>query len=117
MTDFSKAWDSIKDQCFSMQYAMIRAFGGFQITPEGGLKARCCGKIKYYSGMIGSDMAQCEGCGREIRHVLSPHVSPILIGYGGAYKPTAELIEAVGEREWYVHVPAEAAQELTDDAN
>ena len=89
-------------QCRPLREALALAFD--EVYEDGGyLKAKCCGQeVRYKSGIFGTDFAYCDTCKSEIRLILSPHVSPILLGNGYTRSPSNKLIEWVGENEWWV---------------
>ena len=101
MDEQTQKW--IDENCLTLEEALQAVFSRFWETETGHVKAECCRKeVKYWTGICGPDMARCEVCGAEIRHILSPHTSPLLMGQGCVYIPTDELIDAVGEKVWCV---------------
>ncbi len=90
----------------TLEDALREAFGGFAVREDGSYHAEHCGaEVKYYMGIMGPDMAECQVCHSSIRNVLSPHVSPLLIGENCTHVPSEELIQAVGDRQWWVNKP------------
>ena len=88
--------------CRPLREALEAAFDEFSEDGDY-MKARCCGHgVQYRAGVFGTDFAYCEQCKSEIRMVLSPHVSPILLGEHVTHMPTDELIAAVGDKTWWV---------------
>lgn len=95
----------LDEECRTLEEALKVAFDEVYDGDEGYVKARCCGgEVRYRSGLYGTDFAQCPTCKSEIRMILSPHVSPILLGPGTGctHMPTDELVDAVGDRLWWV---------------
>lgn len=98
-----KELDEFLAACRPIKEAMEAAFD--EVWSEDGerLKARCCDtEVIYMSGIFGEDMAYCEACKSEIRMILSPHVSPILLDKNTTSFPSDELIDRVGENIWFV---------------
>jgi len=102
MNEELRQW--IDENCFTVEDALHKAFE--KVWEDGEyLKAECCGKgIRYWSGLLGPDMAKCIICGNEIRWILSPHVSPILIDYDKncTSMPNEEFIKEIGDKQWQV---------------
>lgn len=82
--------------------ALVACFGGYQEGEDGTVTVECCGEIRYGSGIIGTDLVECLGCGKRIINVLSPHVSPYLIDWSShcTHFPSEEFVEEVGDRQW-----------------
>ena len=91
--------EEIDRELMTLEDALTKCFGGFE-DRYGSLFVKCCGDVKYGSGVMGSDSARCEKCGKGIVMVLSPHVSPLLLRSGYTHSPSDQLIEAVGDRKW-----------------
>ena len=100
-----------KYNLMSLEDALIACFGEIA-SGDGeneGYKVECCGKVTYGSGIIGSDVAQCQGCGRKIVNVLSPHTSPLLIDWDRNVTgiPSEEMMAALWDTPWMVILPEE----------
>ena len=87
----------------TLEDALTTCFGGFKDDGEY-ITVECCGEINYGSGIMGTDIVTCKGCGKEIRNVLSPHVSPLLINptMHTTAIPTVEFFNEVGDKCWIV---------------
>ena len=65
------------------------------------MHAECCGEeVTYSSGLFGADMAQCKQCGAQVRNVLSPHCSPVLLGNNFTRVPSDHFIDQMTGHEW-----------------
>ena len=110
------SWESVKEELnlMSLEDALVACFGSVASGDgeDEGYKVMCCGTddVRYGSGIMGSDIAQCRKCGRKIVNVLSPHVSPILIKGSTTAAPPEEMIEALFETPWLVIIPDDLVQ-------
>lgn len=98
-----------KYNLMTLENALVACFGSID-SGDGeanGYKVSCCGNVTYGSGLFGSDIAQCEKCGRRIVNVLSPHTSPFLIDWDSHTTsiPADEALAALWETPWMVIMP------------
>jgi len=92
----------IDEKLFTLKDALTNCFGSYETHENGRITVSCCGRIRYYSGLIGGDMVECESCKKMVFNVLSPHVSPFLIGDGVTHMINEEFVKAIGNRCWMV---------------
>ena len=93
--------DEITAQLRTCREALTECFGGYEEDDQY-FTVKCCGPIRYGSGIFGTDIVKCEGCGKKILMILSPHVSPLLISGSTTAIPTQELFDEVGDKCWMV---------------
>lgn len=115
MTTKLETWEQVIEELglLSLEDALIKCFGEIASGDgvDEGYKVECCGEVRYGSGIMGTDIAKCQNCGRAIINVLSPHVSPILIKGSTTAVPPDDMIDALFDTPWLVRIPEETASE------
>ena len=102
--------DELNERLRTLKDALAECFGEYSTGDNGALFVECCGKVTYGSGIMGTDIAQCEKCKRAVVNILSPHVSPLLIQGSVTHAPPDDFIKAIGVRCWVVYQPEEQTQ-------
>ena len=99
--------EALLADCQSLDECIRATFDSVWETADGALHAKCCGaEVRYTSGILGTDGAQCETCGSRMVNVLSPHVSPVLVTRDAAPEgnstrmPSEEFVQRMDGRVW-----------------